>query len=123
MIFVKNVIKKHQFLKYFYFHNIQVSYPLHSTDLFFLQSHIYLKYDKKFVLLKIIYYLCSYMKTPCKECPHVIKNRHNDMIVEFGKRTGKKHNCHMTEGVKDLWNVKNEKLECYGSKRDNLRSL
>ena len=56
------------------------------------------------------------MKKPCKECPHVIKNRHNDMIVEFGQRTGKQHNCHMTEGVKDLWNVKNIKLECYGSK-------
>ena len=63
------------------------------------------------------------MKKPCKECPHVIKNRHNNIIVEFGKRTGKKHNCHMTEGVKDLWNVKNEKLECYGSKRDDLRSV
>ena len=29
----------------------------------------------------------------------------------------------MTEGVKDLWNVKNKKLECYGSKRDDLRSM
>ena len=55
------------------------------------------------------------MKKPCKECPHFIRNRHNDMIVEFGKRTGKKHNCHMTEGVKDLWNVTDKKLECYGS--------
>jgi hypothetical protein len=45
------------------------------------------------------------------------------MIVGFAEKTGKKHNCHMTEGVKDLWNVKNEKLECYGSKRDNLRSV
>ncbi len=56
------------------------------------------------------------MKKPCKECPHLIRNRHNDMIVEFGKRTGKKHNCHMTEGKKDLWNVTDKKLECYGSK-------
>ena len=38
------------------------------------------------------------MKKPCKECPHFIRN------------------CHMTEGVKDLWNVKDEKLECYGQK-------
>lgn len=45
------------------------------------------------------------------------------MIVEFGRRTEKKHNCHMTEGVKDLWNVKDNKLECYGSKKDNLRSM
>ena len=73
-------------------------------------------------LIKKLSYLCI-VKTPCKECPHLIRNRHNDMIVEFGKRTGKKHNCHMTEGVKDLWNVKNEKLECYGSKRDDLRSM
>jgi 23S rRNA G2069 N7-methylase RlmK/C1962 C5-methylase RlmI len=41
------------------------------------------------------------------------------MIVEFGKRTGKKHNCHMTEGKKDLWNVTDKKLECYGSKKYN----
>jgi hypothetical protein len=63
------------------------------------------------------------MKKPCKECPHLIRNRHNDMIVEFGRRTGKQHNCHMTEGKKDLWNVTDKKLECYGSKRDNLRSV
>lgn len=56
------------------------------------------------------------MTKPCKECPHIIKNRHNDMIVEFGRRTGMQHNCHMTDGKKDLWNVKNKKLECYGSK-------
>ncbi len=56
------------------------------------------------------------MENPCKECPHLIRNRHNDMIVEFGKRMGKKHNCHMTEGVKDLWNVKDIKHECAGSR-------
>jgi len=56
------------------------------------------------------------MKKPCKECPHIIRNRHNDMIVDFGKRMNKKHNCHMTEGKKDLWNVTDKKLECYGSK-------
>ena len=42
------------------------------------------------------------------------------MIVEFGRRAGKKHNCHMTEGVKDLWNIKNEKLECHGSKKQKI---
>jgi hypothetical protein len=71
-------------------------------------------------LLEKFYYLCI-VKKPCKECPHVIKNRHNDMIVEFGQRTGKQHNCHMTEGVKDLWNVKNIKLECYGSKKQKVQ--
>ena len=40
------------------------------------------------------------MKKPCKECPHTIRNQHNDMIVEFGKRTGKKHNCHIGIEVK-----------------------
>ena len=43
------------------------------------------------------------------------------MIVDFANRTGKKHNCHMTEGKKDLWNVKDEKLECYGSKNNGIR--
>ena len=63
------------------------------------------------------------MKKPCKECPHFIRNRHNDTIVDFAERTGKKHNCHMTEGKKDLWNVKNKKLECYGSKTDRSRMV
>jgi hypothetical protein len=52
----------------------------------------------------------------CKECPHIIRNRHNDTIVRFAKRSGKKHNCHMTSGRKDLWNVTDEKLMCKGSK-------
>jgi len=56
------------------------------------------------------------MKKPCKECPHIIRNKHNDMIVDFSNRTSKKHNCHMTEGKKDLWNVTNNKFECYGNK-------
>ena len=30
------------------------------------------------------------MKKPCKECPHFIRNRHNDIIVDFAERTGKK---------------------------------
>jgi len=51
------------------------------------------------------------MKKPCKECPHFIRNRHNNMIVDFADRTGKKHNCHMTEGKKDLWNVKSKNLD------------
>ena len=75
------------------------------------------------MLKSLLIHILRAMKKPCKECPHLIRNRHNDMIVEFGKRTGKKHNCHMTEGVKDLWNVTDKKLECYGSKRDNLRSV
>ena len=57
------------------------------------------------------------MKKPCKECPHLIRNRNNDTIVEFAERTGKSHNCHMTKGKKDLWDVTDKKLECYGSKK------
>jgi hypothetical protein len=52
----------------------------------------------------------------CKECPHIIRNHHNDTIVSFAKRSGRKHNCHMTSGKKDLWNVTDEKLMCKGSK-------
>jgi hypothetical protein len=56
------------------------------------------------------------MKKPCKECPWVVRNRHNDTIVVFSKRTGKSHNCHMTEvGKKDLWKVDNEN-KCIGKK-------
>ena len=29
----------------------------------------------------------------------------------------------MTEGKKDLWNVKDKKLECYGSKTDRSRMV
>ena len=51
---------------------------------------------------------------PCEECPWVIRNRHNDTIVQFSNRTGKKHNCHMTKaGKKNLWGLEN-KNECVG---------
>ena len=45
----------------------------------------------------IFFYICD-MKKPCKECPHIVRNRHNNMFVDFTNRAGKKHNCHMTEG-------------------------
>ena len=57
------------------------------------------------------------MTKPCKECPHFVRNKHNDTIVKFSKRTGKKHNCHMTKGKYNLWEVMDTKLECYGSKK------
>ena len=56
------------------------------------------------------------MKKPCRECPHFIRNNHNDMIVGFSDRSGLSHNCHMTEGKKNLWKVTNKKIESYGSK-------
>lgn len=51
----------------------------------------------------------------CKECPWVIKNKHNDMIVKFSKQMDKPHNCHMKNGGKELWNI-NEKTKCNGRK-------
>jgi len=60
------------------------------------------------------------MRKSCKECPWVVRNKHNDSIVEFSKRTGKSHNCHMTDvGKKNLWEVTDKKLECYGSRNEN----
>ena len=58
----------------------------------------------------------------CKECPWKVKNRHNSTIVDFSKRTGKSHNCHMTEGVKDLWNTE-EKHICKNFKNYNETNL
>ena len=56
------------------------------------------------------------MKKQCKECPWVIKNNHNDMIVGFSKKMDKPHNCHMTNGGKELWNLK-EETKCIGRQK------
>lgn len=56
------------------------------------------------------------MKKHCRECPYIIRNKHNDIIVNFAKKWNKPHNCHMTPGVKNLWQVNNKKLQCFGSK-------
>ena len=53
------------------------------------------------------------MKTNCKECPHFIKNKHNDKILEFINKTNKKHKCHLINS--DIWNDINENNECIGS--------
>jgi hypothetical protein len=53
-------------------------------------------------------------KKPCKECPWVVRNKHNNTIVEFSKRMGMGHNCHMTKtGKKNLWKVE-ESCQCLG---------
>ena len=63
----------------------------------------------------------------CKECPWKVKNKHNDIIVEFSKRMDKPHNCHMNKnGGKNLWNIE-EKTKCNGRKeyeknRDSRRT-
>ena len=63
------------------------------------------------------------MKSHCKECPHIIRNWNNDIILDFSRRHKKPHNCHMTEGKKDLWNVKDRSLTCYGSKLKEKETL
>jgi hypothetical protein len=45
------------------------------------------------------------------------------MILDFSRRHKKPHNCHMTEGKKDLWNVKYKSLICYGSKLKEKETL
>ena len=47
----------------------------------------------------------------------------NDIILDFSRRHKKPHNCHMTEGKKDLWNVKDRSLTCYGSKLKEKETL
>lgn len=56
------------------------------------------------------------MNKPCKECPWVVRNKNNDNIVEFSKRVGVNHNCHMTKaGKNNLWKVE-EGCQCVGRK-------
>ena len=55
-------------------------------------------------------------KKHCKECPWVVRNKHNDSIVNHSKRLNKKHNCHTTPKEKSggMWDVKS-KYQCVGS--------
>ena len=57
-------------------------------------------------------------KTPCKECPWIIRNKFNDMIIEHSKKYDKAHNCHMIPQEKrgSLWDVK-EETKCAGRKK------
>ena len=57
--------------------------------------------------------LISMTNKTCKECPWRVKNKHNNTIVDFSKKTDKPHNCHMVNGGKELWNI-NEKTKCNG---------
>lgn len=60
------------------------------------------------------------MNKPCKECPWVVRNKNNNIIIQFSKRMGVNHNCHMTkEGKKNLWKVK-ESCQCIGRKINYL---
>jgi hypothetical protein len=51
----------------------------------------------------------------CKECPWTVRNHFNDMIINHSKKHNKPHNCHMINGGKELWNIK-EKTKCNGRK-------
>ena len=57
-------------------------------------------------------------KTSCKECPWVVRNKFNDMIIEHSKKYDKPHNCHMIPQDKrgGLWDTK-EKTKCAGRKK------
>ena len=56
-------------------------------------------------------------KKTCKECPWVVRNRHNDTIVKHSKEHNKKHNCHMIPFEKSggLWDMKKE-CQCVGNR-------
>lgn len=55
------------------------------------------------------------MKKSCKECPWIVRTNHNDTIMGFSKRMDKPHNCHMKNGGKNLWDLK-EETKCNGRK-------
>jgi hypothetical protein len=52
-------------------------------------------------------------KKPCKECPWIVRNKHNDTIINFSKKMDKSHNCHMVN--KNIWDT-NDKQICEGRK-------
>jgi hypothetical protein len=55
------------------------------------------------------------MKKCCKECPWVVRNKHNDSIVNHSIRMNKEHNCHMIIKNEKLWGVVPE-FQCVGNK-------
>ena len=54
------------------------------------------------------------MKKHCKECPWIVRNNHNDTIINHSKKWNKTHNCHMINSK--LWDT-NEKHQCEGNKQ------
>lgn len=54
------------------------------------------------------------LKKPCKECPWVVRNKHNDTIVNHAKKWNKTHNCHMVDS--NIWDTKKE-CQCAGNKQ------
>jgi len=54
----------------------------------------------------------------CKECPWVVRNKFNDMIIGHSIKHDKSHNCHMIPPEKrgGLWETK-EETKCIGRKQ------
>jgi len=57
-------------------------------------------------------------KKSCKECPWVVRNKFNDMIIGHSMKHDKSHNCHMIPPDKrgGLWET-NEETKCIGRKQ------
>jgi len=57
-------------------------------------------------------------KKSCKECPWIVRNRFNDMIIGHSMKHDKPHNCHMIPPEKrgGLWETK-EETKCIGRKQ------
>jgi len=63
-------------------------------------------------------YIKSMCKKSCKECPWVVRNKFNDMIIGHSMKHDKSHNCHMIPPDKrgGLWETK-EETKCIGRKQ------
>lgn len=62
----------------------------------------------------------------CKECPYIIKNIHNEKMInnierlfDNGSLKTKKHKCHMKDT--NLWNNDNKNI-CIGSINNELKT-
>ena len=63
-------------------------------------------------------YIKIMCKKSCKECPWVVRNNFNDMIIGHSMKHDKSHNCHMIPPEKrgGLWETK-EETKCIGRKQ------
>jgi hypothetical protein len=63
-------------------------------------------------------YINIMCKKSCKECPWVVRNKFNDMIIGHSMKHDKPHNCHMIPPEKrgGLWETK-EETKCIGRKQ------
>jgi|LakMenEpi03Aug12_release.lakeMendotaPanAssembly.Ray.scaffolds.fasta_scaffold3225084_1 hypothetical protein len=54
----------------------------------------------------------------CEECPWLIKNNNNAIIINHSKKWKRKHNCHMLirNKIEPLWD-NFPKFQCVGNKK------